>query len=85
MQHHPSLRGLKRLAELHEGLVGGQAGAVLETLRGHLADLLKRRPGYRCTQCGFEAKTLHWQCPSCRSWGTVKPRTDNDEQRQITQ
>ncbi len=85
VRQHPSLRGLKRLAELHAELPDHNADAVLKTLGGHLTDLLHKRPGYRCTQCGFDAKTLHWQCPSCRSWGTVKPRTDNDEPRQITQ
>lgn len=84
VRHHPSLRGLKRLSELHAELSDVKADQILDTLRGHLGDLLRHRPGYRCIQCGFEAKTLHWQCPSCRNWGTVKPRNDNDEQRQIT-
>lgn len=84
VKRHPSLLGLKRLAELQAGLPDSGAGEVLETLRGHLDDLLRRRPDYRCTHCGFDAKTLHWQCPSCRSWGTLKPRQDHDEQRQIT-
>jgi lipopolysaccharide biosynthesis regulator YciM len=85
VNRHPSLRGLKRLAELQTGLPDSKGAKVLETLRGHITELLRHRPGYRCTQCGFEAKTLHWQCPSCRSWGTIKPRTDNEEQRPITQ
>jgi len=84
VNRHPSLRGLKRLAELNAALPDSQATQVLDDLREHIAQLLRHRPGYRCTQCGFEAKTLHWQCPSCRSWGTIKPRTDNDEQRQVT-
>ncbi|HWP01708.1 MAG TPA: lipopolysaccharide assembly protein LapB [Methylococcus sp.] len=28
---------------------------------------------YGCTQCGFECRELHWQCPSCRYWGTIQP------------
>lgn len=85
VNRHPSLRGLKRLAELHAALPDSKSAEALDTLRSHIAELLRHRPGYRCTQCGFEAKTLHWQCPSCRSWGTIKPRNDNDEQRQINQ
>jgi lipopolysaccharide biosynthesis regulator YciM len=85
VSRYPSLRGLQRLAEFNSALPDSKASEVLDTLRTHLADLLRKRPGYRCTHCGFEAKTLHWQCPSCRSWGTIKPRTENDEQRQITQ
>lgn len=76
---HPSLRGLKRLSELNARLPDSQSHEVLDALRGHLDELLRRRHGYRCSHCGFEAKTLHWQCPSCRKWGTIKPRNDNDE------
>ena len=28
---------------------------------------------YRCTRCGFGAKLHHWQCPSCKTWGSVRP------------
>lgn len=28
---------------------------------------------YRCGQCGFEAKGLLWQCPSCHGWGSLRP------------
>lgn len=33
--------------------------------------LLQRQSVYQCEQCGFQARALHWQCPSCRNWGTV--------------
>lgn len=26
-----------------------------------------------CSQCGFEANDLFWQCPGCKSWGSVQP------------
>ncbi len=26
---------------------------------------------YECQCCGYSVKTLHWQCPSCRSWDTL--------------
>jgi len=28
---------------------------------------------YQCGICGFEAKNIHWQCPGCKKWNTVKP------------
>ena len=28
---------------------------------------------YRCGNCGFELKKLHWACPGCSCWGMVKP------------
>jgi lipopolysaccharide assembly protein B len=35
--------------------------------------LLKSRSAYKCNHCGFDAKSLHWYCPSCRNWNTIKP------------
>lgn len=31
------------------------------------------RLSHRCSQCGFGMVQQHWQCPSCRGWGTIKP------------
>jgi lipopolysaccharide assembly protein B len=28
---------------------------------------------HRCGQCGFGTVQQHWQCPSCKSWGSTKP------------
>lgn len=35
--------------------------------------LLARQPVYQCEHCGFQARSLHWHCPSCKRWGTVVP------------
>ncbi len=35
--------------------------------------MLENKPVYRCSECGFGAKSMHWQCPGCRNWNTVKP------------
>jgi lipopolysaccharide biosynthesis regulator YciM len=35
--------------------------------------LLDKQPAYQCTRCGFMARRLHWQCPGCKGWGTVRP------------
>ncbi|MCG6897768.1 MAG: lipopolysaccharide assembly protein LapB [Thiocapsa sp.] len=42
---------------------------ALEVIR----HLLARQPVYQCDHCGFQARSLHWQCPSCRCWGCVVP------------
>jgi lipopolysaccharide biosynthesis regulator YciM len=36
-------------------------------------ELLEAKPVFRCSHCGFAAKSLHWQCPSCKRWNKVKP------------
>jgi lipopolysaccharide biosynthesis regulator YciM len=45
----------------------------LALVRRFSQSLLNRQPSYRCKNCGFSGRTLMWQCPSCRTWGTIKP------------
>jgi lipopolysaccharide biosynthesis regulator YciM len=28
---------------------------------------------YRCCRCGFAGSELHWRCPSCQCWSSIKP------------
>jgi lipopolysaccharide assembly protein B len=37
-----------------------------------LAEYIDTKTQYQCINCGFELKSLHWLCPSCSHWGTVK-------------
>jgi len=71
MASNPSVRGLDRLIELKvQGhLETGSSDGILKAVT---ARLLSRQPGYRCNHCGFSGQTHHWQCPSCKNWGTSK-------------
>ena len=72
LKDRPSVRGEAALIDLTLA-VGADSTATLHDLK-HITDqLLVRNPSYRCTRCGFGARTHHWQCPSCKEWGTVKP------------
>ncbi|HYG05976.1 MAG TPA: lipopolysaccharide assembly protein LapB [Stenotrophomonas sp.] len=72
LKDRPSVRGESALIDLTLA-EGSDPQATLQDLK-HITDqLLVRNPSYRCTRCGFGAKTHHWQCPSCKEWGTVKP------------
>lgn len=75
----PSLRGLLKLMELNDRLPSQQSADLLIKLRTHIEQMLAERPIYQCSKCGFSAKTLHWQCPSCRNWSSIKrkPELDN--------
>jgi lipopolysaccharide biosynthesis regulator YciM len=44
----------------------------LETVRRVVRRLADRHGAYQCDHCGFLARRLHWQCPSCKRWGTIK-------------
>ena len=68
----PSLGGLSRLIELQAANTEGSVRDNLAALQKLVARLLAERPSYRCGHCGFAGRQLHWFCPGCKHWGTVK-------------
>jgi len=73
LQRYPDLEGLDRLVALNLD-EGEKVGSdTLKIIRELIGKLLEGRPAYQCCQCGFGAKTLHWQCPGCKSWSSIKP------------
>jgi lipopolysaccharide biosynthesis regulator YciM len=67
----PSVRGLDRLIEYRAaGYLPAETSD--DILKAVTSRLLARQPGYRCTNCGFSGLSHHWQCPSCRQWGTTR-------------
>ena len=73
LDSRPSVRGLARLIDL--GLVGGDDHDDI-FLQGlvKLTDALEDNSSlYSCAHCGFAGKILHWQCPGCRRWDTLRP------------
>ena len=72
LKDRPSVRGEAALIDLTLA-DDADASSTLHDLK-HITDqLLVRNPSYRCNRCGFGARSHHWQCPSCKEWGTVKP------------
>ena len=72
LKDRPSVRGEAALIDMTL-LEQADPVATLHDLK-HITDqLLVRNPSYRCSRCGFGARSHHWQCPSCKEWGTVKP------------
>ncbi|MBS0290062.1 MAG: lipopolysaccharide assembly protein LapB [Proteobacteria bacterium] len=73
MYRHPSVRGLKHLIEFHLSRAAGEIRDDLLMLKSLIEQLVEKKAVYRCSHCGFASRLMHWQCPSCRQWGTVKP------------
>lgn len=69
----PSVQGLYRLIELNLAQADASIKDDLSLLKGIIEQLLEEQQGYVCQQCGFRGKSLHWQCPGCHRWNTVKP------------
>lgn len=76
LRKRPSVRGLYRLIEFHLAHTEGAARENLLILNDLVKKLLDKRPFYKCNVCGFQGKTMHWHCPSCKRWNSVKPVQD---------
>ncbi|MBZ2169957.1 lipopolysaccharide assembly protein LapB [Marinobacter sp. F4216] len=72
LEVRPSVRGLLRLVALagYEKGMTTDEGRLVSRI-GHL--ILQNRPVYQCVSCGFSGQQLHWLCPSCKEWETVRP------------
>ena len=68
----PSLRGLEQLIALQVGSSEGKTRDSLGLLQLLVKRLIEERPAYRCSHCGFSGRHLHWFCPGCKYWGTMK-------------
>ncbi|HET9843801.1 MAG TPA: lipopolysaccharide assembly protein LapB, partial [Gammaproteobacteria bacterium] len=73
MREKPSIRGIRHLVDYHLVQAKEEVRDDLLILRCMMDKLLENKPTYRCNHCGFSTKTLHWQCPSCRQWSSIKP------------
>ena len=73
LETKPSVRGMDRLIDLALLHIKEPAREKLEALKNVTTQLLVNNPVYQCDVCGFHGKTLHWQCPGCKGWNTVKP------------
>ena len=69
---HPSVQGLEQMVALSLSSQKSET-ETLEILRDLMKRLLQDRPHFKCQGCGFEGKSLHWQCPRCKQWAQVKP------------
>lgn len=56
-----------------EKLSDPERGAAIERIARGLRQLLMSSAQFRCTNCGYSSRRLIWQCPSCKSWETVRP------------
>ena len=73
----PSWRGLIHFLGLPLAQDAGVLSQPVQSFRDALSTLLKRRPRYLCSHCGFTPSLLFWRCPSCKQWGTVNPAEDS--------
>ena len=69
----PSLRGLREWVRADIERNPQHARDDTRVVLDLLNRVVDSKPGYHCKQCGFRGRMLHWQCPGCRTWNSVKP------------
>lgn len=73
LKNRPSVKGVDKLIEYVLGMADGEIRENLQTIKDMTGKLLDSSPVYKCNHCGFDAKMMHWHCPSCKRWNTIKP------------
>lgn len=69
----PTIRGIDRFIDYVLESATGETREDLQVLKETAIRLIAGKATYKCGQCGFAGRALHWQCPGCKSWSTVKP------------
>ena len=72
LRKRPTVRGVDKLIDYVMPRVDGELRENLESIKEVTGRLLETHSIYKCNQCGFDALRLHWQCPSCKRWNTIK-------------
>lgn len=69
----PSIKGLSSLLDIHIDRTQGELSDRLALIQNVLKRVTSRQVSHRCSKCGFKANQLHWLCPQCKCWETIKP------------
>ncbi len=72
LSENPSITGFRYLMELRKA-DQDQLTDRDRILDNVLASTIDDNAGYICQQCGFSGRSMHWQCPGCKGWTTIKP------------
>lgn len=70
VERRPTLQGLRKLAELQ--LSHSEASPYNRQIFQLLDTIVQHKPLYRCGSCGFSGMQLHWNCPQCQQWDTIR-------------
>ena len=76
LQRYSTAEGLLRLLQFRQTRDYGPETPCNDFLSKYLLSVLRTDRVYVCQHCGFSAKSLNWQCPSCRRWDSMRPLPD---------
>lgn len=76
VQKNPTGEGLHKLLHYYLSFTNGQTREHLLALQAVMLRVISHSPQYQCECCGFKGQELHWLCPGCKTWGSVKPKIE---------
>ena len=75
LQEHSTILGLRCFIDLKR-IRQTETSTDLDALVRFSRRMLNDSARYRCDNCGFLARSMHWNCPSCKTWSSIKPLPD---------
>lgn len=72
LDNKTTIQGINALTTMLVSRSHGENEKIFFKLRDFCSRLLVKQASYRCEHCGFTGNQLHWCCPSCSQWETVK-------------
>lgn len=69
MLRKPTLAGMKKILEFESP----KADCPESFLPEVVDQMISQQSAYQCSHCGYAANTLYWLCPTCHTWGGMKP------------
>ena len=70
----PTMCGAKMLLAMQRKVdCPGASQSFCDSVLQTLETVSASKPDFQCRQCGYTAQKLYWSCPSCKSWGQIKP------------
>tara|TARA_B100000929_G_scaffold218774_1_gene175421 strand:+ start:54 stop:1223 length:1170 start_codon:yes stop_codon:yes gene_type:complete len=73
LKNRPTVQGVDKLVEYTLNKSKGATYEYLSAIKQLTTKLIEKKPTYKCNNCGFDAKMLHWQCPGCKHWESIQP------------
>ena len=67
---HPSLKVL----ESYLSLAANDVDCTTRDAIAALDEKNNRHKPFLCSHCGFKSQNLHWNCPTCKKWETLRYR-----------
>ena len=78
LESRSSISGVLELLQLYMPGFDDKVSQKFDSLKTQLEELILNTAAFRCNHCGYELKTPHWMCPSCKNWDRVKPITEGN-------